>query len=251
MGLSLRHAVPNVVTVGALVLSMQAIMDALNGQEEAALYLVAFASIVDVFDGAAARLLGASSLFGKYLDTLSDAVTGGVAPSVILYEVYFRSWGGAGNLVAAGWTVAVLGRLAYFQSTEERSPGYFVGLPAPLASSLLTGFALFSSHVWHGYPYRWAVLGMMAVLAPLMLSNLKLEKGAFFTPERIIRSWRGRAALLGIVVAAVCPWACQLIVFSIVITGALARDLVTRLGHRQLAVAAAGLGQVEGVAAHD
>ena len=224
----LRRVAPNAITVGGLLLGMRAILYAFQGQLAASAYFIIFASIVDVFDGAVARLLHATSPFGKHLDALSDAVTVGVAPAVLLYAAYFKNWGAVGVVIASGWTVAVLARLAYFQVTVERDPLYFVGLSSPVAADILVGFVLFSSRIWHRYPYSWLVLVLIVVLSFLMLSNLRVEKAAFFTPERAVRSWRGRAALLGIVFAAVFPWAAPFVIFSTVVILVIFRELLTR-----------------------
>ena len=170
---------------------------------------------------------------------------------MLLYAVYFQTWGGLGILLTSGWAIAVLARLAYFQATEESDPVYFTGLPSPLASNILTGFVLFSAHVWHHFPYVWLVVALMAVFSVLMLSKLRVEKGAFFTPERLVRSWQGRAALLGVVVTAVWPWACQVVVFSTVVVLALLRECLGRVRRWRGGVVPIGFSQVKGVAAHD
>lgn len=244
MGPKYRRAVPNAMTIGGLLLGMRAIDYAFQGQLVASAYMIGFAGIIDALDGAAARLLNAQSAFGKYLDTLSDAVTVGVAPAVLLYAVYFRSWGGIGVILMSGWAVAVLARLAYFQSTEDRDPAYFTGLPSPLASNILSGFVLFSAHVWHRFPYSWLVVTLMVVFAVLMLSRLKVEKGAFFTPDRLIRSWQGRAALGGVVLAGVYPWACQIVAFSTVVILALGRAAISWVRRRRGHGLTVGLGQI-------
>jgi CDP-diacylglycerol--serine O-phosphatidyltransferase len=224
----LRRVVPNVITVCGLLLGMRAIIFAFQGQVVASAYFITIATLVDILDGVAARLLHAGSAFGEHLDTLSDAVTVGVAPGILLYAVYFKGWGAAGVLIASGWTVSVLARLAYFASTEERDPLYFVGLPSPPAANVISGFVLFSSRVWHHYPYAWLVLAVMVMLSFLMLSNLRMEKGAFFTPKRLVRSWPGRAALIGVVFAAVYPWAAPFVIASALVILVITRDLLVR-----------------------
>jgi CDP-diacylglycerol--serine O-phosphatidyltransferase len=245
----LRYAAPNAITMGSLVLGVLAIQNAFQGQYAASAYLIVLASIVDTFDGLAARLLHATSAFGKHLDTLSDAVTVGVAPGILVYAVYFKGWPG-GGLIAAGWTAAVLARLAYFQATEARDPLYFIGLPSPPAADILVGFVLLSSRVWHHYPYPWLVLALMVLLSFLMVSKLRVEKGAFFTPERIVRTWRGRAFLLGVVFAAVLPWAAPFVVFSTMLILATIRELLVRI-RKSGGRAAARIGEVNSVAAND
>ena len=150
-----------------------------------------------------------------------------MAPGVLVYAVYFKGWA-AGGLIAAGWTAAVLARLAYFQATEASDPLYFIGLPSPPAADILVGFVLLSSRVSHHHPYPWLVLALMALLSFLMVSKIRVEKGAFFTPERIVRTWRGRAFLLGIVFAAVLPWAAPFVVFSTMLILVTARELLAR-----------------------
>jgi CDP-diacylglycerol---serine O-phosphatidyltransferase len=246
----LRYATPNAITMGSLVVGMLAIQNAFQGQYAASAYLIVLASVIDTFDGLAARLLHATSAFGKYLDTLSDAVTVGVAPGVLVYNVYFKGWAG-GGLIAAGWTAAVLARLAYFQANEARDPLYFIGLPSPPAADILVGFVLLSSRVWHHYPGPWFVLALMAVLSFLMVTKIRVEKGAFFTPERIVRTWRGRASLLGILFAAVLPWAAPFVVFSTMLILVTARELLARVRKSSGGRAPARIGEVNSVAADD
>lgn len=224
----LRRVVPNVITICGLLLGMRAILFAFQGEVVASAYFIVLATLVDILDGAAARLLRAGSAFGEHMDTLSDAVTVGVAPAVLLYAVYFKGWGTAGVLIASGWTVSVLARLAYFASAAERDPLYFVGLPSPPAANVISGFVLFSSRVWHRYPYTWLVLVVMVMLSFLMLSNLRVEKGAFFTPGRLIRSWPGRVAFVAVIFAAVYPWAAPFVISATLVILVISRDLLAR-----------------------
>lgn len=224
----LRRMVPSAITIGGLLLGMQAILYAFQGRVVASAYFITFATIVDILDGAAARLLHAGSTFGQHMDTLSDAVTVGVAPAVLLYAVYFKGWGAVGGVIASGWTISVLARLAYFESTEERDPLYFVGLPSPPAANVIAGFVVFSSRIWHHYPYPWLILGMMVTLSFLMLSHLRVEKGAFFTPGRIVRSWPGRAVFIAIIFAAVYPWAAPFVISATFVILVICRDLFLR-----------------------
>ncbi len=240
--------VPTAITVCGLLLGMRAILYAFQGHVAASAYFIAAATIVDTLDGAAARLLRAGSAFGQHMDTLTDAVSVGVAPAVLLYVVYFKGWGGGGVVIASGWTVAVLARLAYFETTEERDPLYFVGLPSPPAANMLSGFVLFSSRVWHHYPYAWLVVALMVTLSFLMLSKLRVEKGAFFTPVRIIRSWPGRVALLAVIFAAVYPWAAPFVISTTLVILVISRDLLVR-ARRFRSGTAARISEMNGVAA--
>ncbi len=246
---TVRCVIPNLLTFGGLLLGMRALIYAVDGHPIASAYLIMFASVVDVFDGAVARLLDATSEFGKHLDSLADAVAVGVAPGVLLYTVYFRGWGPAGILVSSGWALAVLARLAYFESTEGRDPRYFVGLPSPPASGILVGFVMFSGHVWGRFPYSGAVLGVMPVLALLMLSRIRVEKGAYFTSEALIRSWKGWLALGAILFATVLPWAAMFVVYSALVVLVVSGEARRRLRARRVFAPPLRPGQVDGVAA--
>jgi CDP-diacylglycerol---serine O-phosphatidyltransferase len=230
----LRRIAPSAITIGGLLLGMQAILYAFQGRVVASAYFITFATIVDILDGAAARLLHAGSTFGQHMDTLCDAVTVGVAPAVLLYAVYFKGWGAVGVVIASGWTVSVLARLAYFESTEERDPLYFVGLPSPPAANVIAGFVVFSSRIWHHYPYAWLVLAVMVTLSFLMLSHLRVEKGAFFTPGRIVRSWPGRTVFIAIIFAAVYPWAAPFVISTTFVLLVICRDLFLRARKSEL-----------------
>jgi phosphatidylserine synthase len=128
-------------------------------------------------------------------------------------------------------------------------PLYFAGLPSPPAANMLSGFVLFSSRVWHSYPYTWLVLSLMVVLSFLMLSKLRVEKGAFFTPVRIVRSWPGRIALLAVIFTAVYPWAAPFVISSTLVILVILRDVLAQ-ARRLRGAAAAQISEVNNVAAN-
>ncbi|MDB5490172.1 MAG: CDP-alcohol phosphatidyltransferase, partial [Micavibrio sp.] len=84
--LGLHRMIPNVMTLTAMAAGLAAIQFGLNGQWEKALLAILLAAVMDVMDGATARLLKATSDFGAQLDSLSDFMAFGVAPSIILYS---------------------------------------------------------------------------------------------------------------------------------------------------------------------
>lgn len=216
--------IPNVLTFLGLFFGTESIFSSINGHPLAAAYLITLASIIDTFDGAAARILHAYSAFGKHVDSLADSVTVGVAPAVLLYRVYFHSWHGVGAAVACCWTIAVISRLARF-SAAPADPSYFAGLPSPPAANILSGSVLITDALWHRFADPWTIAILMAILTALMLSNVRVEKGGFFTPEQLIRSWRGRVVLLACFFAASVPWAAPFVVFSGLVILVLAREL--------------------------
>ncbi|HEV7332892.1 MAG TPA: CDP-alcohol phosphatidyltransferase family protein [Flavisolibacter sp.] len=109
-----------------------------------------FAAAIDFFDGFVARLLKASTDKGKQLDSLSDVVSFGVAPGMILYQLlrlgYARGEGGldvsmAYLLPAFLFTCAVAYRLAKFNVSTNQSDS-FKGVPSPAAGLVVASFPL-------------------------------------------------------------------------------------------------------------
>src|SRR3954463_11604830 len=98
---SVNRLIPNVLTLLALCAGMTAIRFAISGDFEAACYAILAAGIFDGLDGRMARLLKATSRFGAELDTLSDFVSFGVAPPVVLYL------GTMSQLHILGWAIVL------------------------------------------------------------------------------------------------------------------------------------------------
>src|SRR5919199_5506533 len=101
-GLSINRMIPNVLTLLALCAGMTAIRFAINGKFEAAVIAIIVAGIFDGLDGRIARLLKSTSTFGAQLDSLSDFISFGVAPAVVLYI-----WT-MGQLSSLGWAIVLL-----------------------------------------------------------------------------------------------------------------------------------------------
>jgi CDP-diacylglycerol---serine O-phosphatidyltransferase len=100
--LSLNRLIPNILTLLALCAGMTAIRLALNGKFESAATAIIIAGVLDGIDGRIARLLKGTSPFGAQLDSLSDFVSFGVAPAVLLYIWTMQS------LQTLGWVVVLL-----------------------------------------------------------------------------------------------------------------------------------------------
>jgi CDP-diacylglycerol--serine O-phosphatidyltransferase len=169
---------PNAVTVLALCSGMSAVYFALGGRFELCVAAVGAAALCDALDGRLARLLDATTRIGAELDSLSDLVSFGVAPALVLYV-----WQLEGNRF--GWTVALVFavcmmlRLARFNTlidVEDPYPftkEFFVGVPAP-AAALVAGLPLYVTlHLGPGWWSSPLLVGLWALLvAGLMVSRL-------------------------------------------------------------------------------
>lgn len=141
--LTLNRMIPNILTLLALCAGLTAIRFALLGRwEHAALALVA-AAILDTLDGRVARLLRGSSRFGAELDSLSDFLSFGVAPAIILYLWALQDSGRVGWILALIFACCCALRLARFNtmSDDASAPawksGFFTGTPAPAGAGLV------------------------------------------------------------------------------------------------------------------
>ncbi|MDD2775342.1 MAG: CDP-diacylglycerol--serine O-phosphatidyltransferase [Gallionella sp.] len=168
------YLLPNLFTTGALFAGFYAIVQAMNAQFEHAAIAIFIAMVLDGLDGRVARLTHTQSEFGAEYDSLSDMVSFGVAPSLVMYEWALKGLGKWGWFAAFIYCTATALRLARFNTNiDVVDKRYFQGLPSPAAAALVAGF------VWVMWDYGMTgeeVRGYAAVLTVLaglsMVSNL-------------------------------------------------------------------------------
>ncbi len=135
------YVLPNLVTLAALFGGFYAIVMAMNGRFEQAAIGVFCAMVLDSLDGRVARMTNTQSTFGEQMDSLSDMVSFGAAPALIVYEWALKGMGKAGWVVAFVYCSCAALRLARFDTNltvvDKR---YFQGLPSPAAAAVVMGF---------------------------------------------------------------------------------------------------------------
>jgi CDP-diacylglycerol--serine O-phosphatidyltransferase len=135
------YMLPNMITLAALFGGFYAIVMAMNGRFENAVYGVFCAMVLDSLDGRVARLTNTQSAFGEQMDSLSDMVSFGAAPALIVYEWALKDMGKLGWVAAFVYCASAALRLARFNTNigvvDKR---YFQGLPSPAAAALVAGF---------------------------------------------------------------------------------------------------------------
>ncbi|WP_040838650.1 CDP-alcohol phosphatidyltransferase family protein [Nocardia brevicatena] len=128
---------PSIITILALCSGLSAVKFGLEGQWGVALAMIGAAAVLDTLDGRLARLLSATSKIGAELDSLSDAISFGVAPALVLYVALLDEDSGAGWIIALMFAVSIVLRLARFNTLMDNDTrpdwarDYFVGVPAP------------------------------------------------------------------------------------------------------------------------
>lgn len=141
--LPVHKLIPNMITLAALAFGMSSVKFAIAGKWEAAVLSLVAACFMDAFDGAAARLLKASSKLGAELDSLSDFVCFGVAPAIVLFLWSTQDIGRWGWFISLVYAMAIALRLARFNVQKEEAEEddgplgrYFTGVPAPVDAGL-------------------------------------------------------------------------------------------------------------------
>ena len=187
---------------------------------------IMIAALADLLDGFIARLFRATSLIGKQLDSLSDVVSFGVAPSVIVYQLLRFSFAREENgldvsLLALApafvLSCAAAYRLAKF-NLDDTQEYFFKGLPVPAVGLLIASFPLILhfntiSNVNNLLINKWLLYGLVIVLSWLMISNLRMMSLKF--SDFTIKNNTPKIILLAIaVIAAVfLQWVAVPVVF--------------------------------------
>jgi CDP-diacylglycerol---serine O-phosphatidyltransferase len=134
------YILPNAISLAALFAAFYAIVMAMNGRFEAAVFGIFASAVLDSLDGRVARMTHSQSAFGEQMDSLCDMVSFGAAPALIVYEWALRDLGRWGWLPAFVYIAGAALRLARFNTNigivDRR---YFQGLPSPAAAALVMG----------------------------------------------------------------------------------------------------------------
>ncbi|MDR1928944.1 MAG: CDP-diacylglycerol--serine O-phosphatidyltransferase [Endomicrobium sp.] len=140
------YIIPSLFTCANISCGFLSIISSINGYFTKAAWLVVFAIIFDIIDGRIARFTKTTSEFGIQLDSLSDMLSFGVAPSIIMYQLVLNSMGKLGISVAVFFVLCSALRLAKFNTaTSKRSlviNASFMGLPTPASAGFLISFVL-------------------------------------------------------------------------------------------------------------
>jgi CDP-diacylglycerol--serine O-phosphatidyltransferase len=173
------YVLPNLLTTAALFAGFYATVQAMNGRFEHSAVAIFIAMMLDGLDGRVARMTNTQSAFGAEYDSLSDMVSFGVAPALVVYEWALKGMGKLGWIAAFIYCVGAALRLARFNAnvgvTDKR---YFQGLPSPAAAALIAGL------VWvlldlgiSGEDARWVASLLTAFAGLTMVSNIPYWSG--------------------------------------------------------------------------
>ncbi|MFG3616822.1 CDP-alcohol phosphatidyltransferase family protein [Nocardia sp. NPDC047654] len=175
---------PSIVTILALCSGLSAVKFGLDGKLGIALAMIGAAAVLDTLDGRLARMLDATTKMGAELDSLSDAISFGVAPALVLYVTLLSS-NSVGWIVALLFAVSIVLRLARFNTLmdEDNRPDwareYFVGVPAPAGALIamvpVALFVQFGDGWWVGFYEVAAWTVFAAALAVSTIPTLAMK----------------------------------------------------------------------------
>jgi CDP-diacylglycerol--serine O-phosphatidyltransferase len=187
---------PSAFTLGNLFFGVYAIVSAARGDFMWAGWCIIFAGVLDMLDGRVARFTRTGSAFGAELDSLVDAISFGVAPAFIMFQLFLDdtewSW-----ILSFVYVTAVVVRLARFNVEQGgEAKRYFHGLPSPAAGMLLASYYPFSqTSLFRAYlgdqPWPEIIAIGMVLLGVLLVSHVpyaKVGKIGLRTPRGIFNT---------------------------------------------------------------
>ncbi|HPD82342.1 MAG: phosphatidylcholine/phosphatidylserine synthase [Alphaproteobacteria bacterium] len=219
--------IPNLLTLMALTAGLTGIQFAMNGEWEKAVLSIVVAAVLDMLDGATARLLNAASEFGAQLDSFSDFLAFGVAPSLILYLWVLEESGKLGWIAMLVFAVACAMRLARYNITPRPktgawSKGFFAGVPAPGGA----GLVFLPMFIWFldpGFFEQFAIVNTLVGLWVILCAGMMVSRIPTWSSKQIKLPANMAMPMLGfavIIIAALiqAPWPTLTIICLIYIT---------------------------------
>ena len=143
-----RMLLPNMLTLIGVCIGLSSIKFALDEKFKLSIIAIIFAALIDGLDGRIARLIKGTSKVGKELDSLTDVISFGVAPSFVMYFWLLNNLGKFGWLLCLIYVVCVALRLARFNVSSNEEPSwrdnFFEGVPSPAGGILVLMPLIFS-----------------------------------------------------------------------------------------------------------
>ena len=201
------YILPNLFTTAALFAGFYAIVQAMNGLFEQAAVAIFIAMVLDGLDGRVARLTRTQSAFGAEYDSLSDMVSFGAAPALIVFEWAMKGMGKWGWIAAFVYCAGAALRLARFNTNigvvDKR---YFQGLPSPAAAALVAGFIWIINDLnISGEDVRWYAFALTLFAGITMVSTLRYWSGKDINLRRSVPFMVLPAIVLGYVLVSSYP----------------------------------------------
>ena len=203
---NISKLIPNAITMMALCSGLTSIRYAISEQWKLAALLIIIAAVLDFFDGWFAKKLRGGSHFGAELDNLSDIISFGVAPSVLIYYWSLNSFNSMGWGITLFFVMCAALRLArfttdiYLSNQPINKSKYFVGVPSPAAAFLIL-FTLFAHFQFNLEFLKNAFLNSLIILiiGLMMISKIPTISIKNFTFNSNYAPW----SILGVAIVSI------------------------------------------------
>lgn len=194
-----KRFIPSLFTILNAFCGFYSVVSSSNGDFNTAALFIFYASLFDMFDGVVARILRSSSEFGVELDSLSDVISFGVAPSFLLYSIYFKNFEATGVAIASMMMAFAAIRLARFNvELVGFNKNKFYGVPTPLAAlTIVTYILFFHNNILPQQESENTILFISIAIPLLMVS--KFQYPVF--PKVSIKSFKANKLIFGLLFA--------------------------------------------------
>lgn len=168
------YVLPNLLTTLNMFFGFFAIIYAIYGEFLTSAGAIVVAAIFDLLDGRVARMTQSTSRFGAEYDSLSDLVSFGLAPGLLLFLWSLQPFGRLGWLACFFYVACGALRLARFNvQTATTGKSHFEGLPIPMAAGIVASSVLAFEDLEMDATRSWILLAMTFLLGFVMVSNFR------------------------------------------------------------------------------
>jgi CDP-diacylglycerol--serine O-phosphatidyltransferase len=201
------YILPNLFTSAALFAGFYAIVQGMDHKFETACIAIFVAMVLDGLDGRVARMTRTTSEFGAQLDSLSDMVSFGAAPALVMYSWALQPLGKWGWIGAFVYCVCAALRLARFNTNigvvDKR---FFQGIPSPAAACLMAGFIwVLNEYQIKGNDIGWYAWTMSMFAGVTMITTVPYYSGKDFNLRRSVPFWVIPAIVVGYLLISIQP----------------------------------------------
>ena len=198
-----KYIAPNLITAGNMFLGYLSITESIKGTFNTAILFILLAMVCDGLDGKTARTLDAFSEFGKEFDSFSDAISFGLAPSMLIYSILSSKVPSSPFIVPVSFLYALCGvmRLVKFNiiNIASSEKGDFSGMPIPNAAAMVVSYVMICNVVYEKFLINLfdikVFIGISVISASLMVSTIP-----FKTPDKTF-SFIPKKVALGLILA--------------------------------------------------
>lgn len=168
------YVLPNLLTTANMFSGFFAVVQSINGNFLWGAYAIVAAAVFDLLDGRVARLTNSTSRFGMEYDSLSDLLSFGMAPGMLLFLWALEPFGRIGWLASFFYVACTALRLARFNvQSGVIEKAYFQGLPSPMAAGIVASSVLAFNDLELDGSRSWVLLAMTFLLGFVMVSTFR------------------------------------------------------------------------------